>query len=93
MTGSSFASPKAAAYAAYVLKQHPDMDRHSVVATMRTGSRPMATELGGVKGSIDFMGEAASDERFMREVRTAVVTKGPAPTEPALPVKLVSLDR
>lgn len=93
MTGSSFASPKAAAYAAYALKQHPDMDRRSVVATMKVGSRPMATELDGVRGSIDFMGEAVSDERFMKEVRTMVATKGPTPPEATIPVKLVSLER
>lgn len=69
MTGSSFASPKAAAYAAYVLKHSPGMDRKDVVAAMNKATRPMSTSRDGDMRSIAYIGDAATDEVFRNSLR------------------------
>lgn len=65
MTGSSFASPKAAAYAVYALRREPDLSRDRLVERMRTGSRPMTTSRDGETRTIAYLGDAVTDERFI----------------------------
>lgn len=86
MTGSSFASPKAAAYAVYALRREPDLSRDQIVERMHVASRPMATSRDGETRTIAYLGDAVTDERFLASFDRRTTT----PTElAAAPVEML----
>jgi hypothetical protein len=78
MTGSSFASPKAAAYAAYALARNPGMTRGEVMKAMDVATKPMNMSREDAVLTIARLGDADTDKRFLQEQSgVAALSQGP----------------
>lgn len=71
LVGSSFTSAKAAAYGAYVLRSSPGVGHDELIEKVRIASRPMAVSRSGESLAISYIGDDATDRRFIEAMRVA----------------------
>jgi len=90
MLGSSFTSAKAAAYGLIALKAEPDLTRDQLVERIGVASRPHVVSRGGESLSLAYIGDAATDKRFLDAQRT-IAMKG-ASKAPATEIATSAID-
>ncbi len=85
MVGSSYTSAKAAAYGVYALRNDPSLDRNDVVERIKGASRPHIVSRDGESYTLAYLGDAVTDDRFVKNqriVEMSMTAKAPASREP-----------